>query len=74
MADDTWKTTFEVRLNKQHRDSGSGRTTYFLYDIINVHSGQVVGTYNDERYAKKQARRKYKRLIRLVEKFFTSRV
>ena len=74
MPDDTWKTTFEIKLRREHRDDAHGRTVLSLYDIINIHSGQVVGTYKDERYAKKQAKRKYKKLIRLIEKLFTSRI
>jgi len=73
MADDAWRTTFEVKHRTEYRNHGDIGSTYLhFYDIINLHSGQVVGTYKDGSYAVKQARRKYKRLVRLVEKLFTS--
>jgi hypothetical protein len=73
MADEAWKTTFEVKHRTEYRDDGDNGSTYLhFYDIINLHSGHVVGTYLDGPYAVKQARRKYKKLVRLMEKHFTS--
>jgi hypothetical protein len=73
MADDAWKTTFEIRRKSSYAQDGDlGTGAIDLYEIINIHGGNVVGTYTDARYARKQARRKYKKLVQLVEKFFTS--
>ena len=74
MSDDAWKTTFEVKQRSERYEDGDlGSTFIDVYDIINIHSGQTVGTYMDACYAKKQARRKYKKLAKLVEKLFTSK-
>ena len=42
------------------------------WEIVNIHNGTVAGTYREPSYATKQARRKYKKFIRLMEKSFMS--
>jgi hypothetical protein len=73
-ADTAWQSLFEVRL----RYAVTGEilrlqavplnSRLYEYQLVNVHTNQVVGTYRTEQYAKKQARRKYNKLIRLLEK------
>jgi hypothetical protein len=75
MADETWKTTFEVRaFTERHEDGDLGTTIVTKYQVVNLHSNAVVGTYNEHAYAVKQARRKYKKLVKLMEKLFMSQV
>lgn len=38
------------------------------YQLVVISTGEVVGTYKDEKYAKKQAKYKFKRLASQVEK------
>jgi len=73
MTDDRWKTTFEVkRRTERHEDGDIGSTVQDFYDVVNIHNGTVVGTYNSHSYAVKQARRRYKKLVKLMEKSFMS--
>ncbi len=73
MSDDRWKTTFEVvRRTERHEDGDLGSTLNDVYDVINIHSGAVVATYREQSYAVKQARRRYKKLVKLMEKSFMS--
>jgi hypothetical protein len=66
-TDKSWQVLFEVRMH-QPIDVAHPPT----YDIVNIHNDTIVGTYRHEDYAKKQARRKYKKLIKLMEKQFMS--
>lgn len=38
------------------------------YQIVIIATGEVIGTYKDERYAIKQAKHKFKRIVSQVEK------
>jgi hypothetical protein len=73
-TDDTWKTLFEVKY--RHERDGSAMAydgcikILEYYDIINIHNGLTIGSYRNRLYAIKQARRKYKKLVRLMEKSF----
>lgn len=71
MADEAWKTTFDiVKRTERHEDGDLGSYLYEAWDVVNRHSGHVEGTYQDYKYAKKQARHKYKLIVRLIEKSF----
>jgi len=73
MADDTWKTTFKVITRLVTIDDGDiGSRLDWAYDVINIHNDVTVGSYKQESYAIKQARRKYKKLVKLMEKTFMS--
>jgi hypothetical protein len=68
-TDETWKAYFEVRARwLEDGDNGSRH----VFDVVNSSNGSLVGTYNEESYARKQARRKYKKLVKLMEKSFMS--
>jgi len=67
--DETWKTTFKIV--ERYIDDGDIGSKY-VWDLVNIHNDIVVGTYADFKYAKRQAARKYKRLVKLVEKSFMS--
>jgi len=69
MTDDRWKTTFEIK-ERSIMDGDIGPK--WVYDVINIHNGTIVSTYNEMSYAVKQARRKYKKLVKLMEKSFMS--
>jgi hypothetical protein len=69
MKDQTWTTLFEVK-ERWLEDGDIG--SCWLYDIINIHSSSVIGTYKDRKYAKRQARYKYKKIVKLTEKSFMS--
>jgi hypothetical protein len=69
MSDDTWKTTFEVK--ERYIDDGDIGSKY-VFDVVNIHNGHTVSTHNSQSYAIKQARRKYKKLVKLMEKSFMS--
>ena len=69
MTDDRWKFTFEVK--ERYIDDGDIGSKY-VYDVINSHNDTVVATYNERSYAVKQARRRYKKLVKLMEKSFMS--
>jgi len=73
MTDIRWKTTFLVKQRTERIEDGDLGSCYRDYfDVINVHNDQVIGTYNTHSYAVKQARRKYKKLVKLMEKVFMS--
>jgi hypothetical protein len=73
MTDDRWKTTFRVCQRTERGDVDFlGQTYKLFFDVVNIHNEQVVATYNSEAYAIKQARRKYKKLVKLMEKSFMS--
>ncbi len=75
MSDDLWKTTFKIIMRReQHEDGDLGSTTVEYWDILNIHNNVVVGSYRSSSYATKQARRKYKKLVKLLEKSFMSLV
>lgn len=70
---DEWKTLFYI---EDFYDSalpddpyGTSRWQYFLF---NSHTHEKVGTYKDRKYAIRQARYKYKKLAKLIERKFTS--
>lgn len=65
----TWKEMFEIKLRSEP-DGDWGYVDY--YELINKHSGEVVGTYDDEKYAEKQARYKYKKILSKLEKALLS--
>jgi len=69
MTDDRWKTTFAVK-ERYINDGDLG--SKWVYDVINIHNDVTVGTYREQSYAVKQARRKYKKLVKLMEKSFMS--
>lgn len=73
MKDEAWKTLFRVdRRDEKVTQTDGWPMLKTMYVIINIHTEEVCGTYRDIRYAVKQARRKYKKLIRLMERKFTS--
>ena len=60
-----WDNYFDIECEYvRDGDYGSG----YKYKLIVRSTKQLVGTYNDERYAKKQARRKFKKIADRVEK------
>lgn len=40
----------------------------YEYKLVVIANQQVVGTYKDEKYAKKQAKYKFRRILKQVEK------
>jgi hypothetical protein len=73
MTDDRWKTTFRIKQRTERAVDGDLGTQYKeSFDVINIHNEVVVGSYDTERYAIKQARRRYKKLVKLMEKSFMS--
>jgi hypothetical protein len=74
MSDDRWKTTFEIKhtIIDATMDDDPISFKKHMWQVVNTHNGVVVGTYRDSSYAVKQARRKYKKLVRLMEKTFMS--
>jgi hypothetical protein len=68
-SDDRWKTTFEVRERYVADGDLGGRD---VYDVFNIHNNELISTYRERSYAIKQARRKYKKLVKLMEKSFMS--
>jgi hypothetical protein len=73
MTDVAWKTLFEVRQKETYTYDGDlGSVFHLSYDVINIHNNEPVGNYRDYKYAVKQAKRKYKKLIKLTEKSFMS--
>ena len=73
MTDDRWKTTFEIKPRGEHIEDGDNGSYYqTLYDVVNIHNDSVVATYREYGYATKQARRRYKKLVKLMEKSFMS--
>lgn len=42
--------------------------SHYIYKVVIKNTDEVVGTYNDERYAKKQARYKFKKIASKVER------
>lgn len=73
MTDDRWKTTFAVvRKEERVEDGDLGSHFKTSFNIVNIHNDVLVGNYETESYAIKQARRKYKKLVKLMEKSFMS--
>lgn len=70
MTDDAWRTLFEVKMCVAN--SSEGGDIHWEFQLINKHNSTVVGTYRDGAYAEKQARRKYKKLIKTLERHITS--
>jgi hypothetical protein len=70
LSDDRWKTTFAVK--ERHVPDGDLGISKWVYDVVNTHNDVTVGTYREQSYAVKQARRKYKKLVKLLEKSFMS--
>lgn len=73
MKDDLWKSAFEVR-SKEHQDKNAYGGVGYTYDVVNLYNGEIVANYRDEKYANKQAKRRYKKAIRSLEKSFTSTI
>lgn len=74
----SWGTTFYIRPKLQEErsefkfpDLGTTKSwpmRRVTFELVDWHSDTVHGTYRTRKYAKKQARRKYKQLMRLMEK------
>jgi hypothetical protein len=47
-------------------------SSMYRYEIIEINSSKIIGSYQDYRYAIKQARYKYKKLIAMIEKILLS--
>lgn len=63
-----WKNFFEIKeFTSSHEDDHWVFDNY-EYHLINKHSGEVIGKYKDQRYAEKQAKYKYKKILRKLEK------
>lgn len=73
MSQEQWETVFEIKQNSAFVEDGDlGSFHKLTYDLVNIHNGEVVANYRDYSYAKKQARRRYKKLVKLMEKSFMS--
>lgn len=73
MSDEAWKTAFEIKMKHEDFDDPEfGMMRKSTYDVVNTLTGEVVANYRDYSYARKQARRKYKKIVRLMEKSFMS--
>ena len=74
--DISWQTVFEIKQKERFDEPSSDKPRYsrahFVWEIVNKHNGEVVGEYKDPRYAIKQARHKYKKLTKLMERKFMS--
>jgi len=71
MSQELWQTLFEIKQKEERVEDGDLGSYYNItYDLVNVHNDQVVANYRDYGYARKQARRRYKKLVRLMEKTF----
>ena len=68
-----WETHFRVEERRRNRDTRFGEVSEPHWVIVNILSGDEIGEYRDHSYARKQARRKYKKLVRFMEKTFMSR-
>ena len=66
-TDTSWQAMLEVRVCVNAFAHGIDG-----WQIINVHNGALMGTYRDRTFAVKQARRKYKKFIKLMEKSLMS--
>lgn len=69
MADDRWKELFKVIPNSL--DDGD-IFSEMEFRLVNRNTGEVVGKYRDRKYARKQARHKYNKLVKLIESCLTS--
>ena len=73
MSDDTWKTAYDITVRGERIEDGDiGSHFSHHYDVVNRYNGTVVGTYKEYSYAVKQARRRYKKFVKLLERSFTS--
>lgn len=76
MKDEAWKSLFDIREREPEKSPDGDEWALAFgsstYDVVNIHSGEIVGNYRDRHYAKKQAKRKYKKLMKLMEKKFMS--
>lgn len=62
-----WKNFFEIKeIDVSEEDNWMWDN--YEYHLINKHSGEVIGKYKDQRYAEKQAKYKYKKILRKLEK------
>jgi hypothetical protein len=66
-TDVTWKVMFGVRIRP-----GAFAPGIDGWEVFNIHNDAIMGTYRDPNYATKQARRKYKKFIKLMEKSLMS--
>ena len=58
---------FKVELRKHNQPSNSFNFRWF-FDIIEINTNKSVGSYNSGKYARNQAKRKYKLEMRLIER------
>lgn len=71
MPNDTWKTLFKVVPRDVRLEDGDiGSKIEKVFDVVNIVNNLTVSTYRTESYALKQARRKYKKMVRQTEKCF----
>jgi len=73
LSDDRWKELFEVRDKIVDGDDDDinfwhYRNTTFL--LVERNSETILGEYHDKKYAVRQARHKYKKIIKMMEKKF----
>jgi hypothetical protein len=74
MADEAWLSLFEIKYRQeQGEDHVFGPVIEQHWDVVNRYNGEVVATYRSESYAKKQAKRRYKKFVRLMEKSLMSK-
>lgn len=72
MDKNAWKTVYSIELKSEYVDDGDLSSFYKHVYELKDHYGNVCGSYRDDNYARKQARRKYKKLIKLLEKSLMS--
>jgi hypothetical protein len=64
---ENWKNYFEVK-EVDESEEEHWALDVFEYHLINKHTGEVLGIYKDKRYAEKQAKYKYKKILSKLEK------
>jgi len=72
MDKNVWQTLYKVEMVTERVEDGDlGSYLKHSYQLQD-HNGNVLGIYRDYHYAIKQARRKYKKIVRLMEKSLMS--
>jgi hypothetical protein len=63
---DKWSDYFEIRVLNQEADLHY--TVDYIYQLVVKNTGKVIGTYNSKRYAERQAKLKFQRILDKIEK------
>lgn len=69
-ADERWKELFEIVDKDNTKDDDYFSRSTFL--IVDRHGGSQHGEYRTRKYARRQARYKYRKFIKLIEQKLTS--